>query len=807
MRGLWLCIVLLCGTATAAAACGPGKLGVYRTVVMDTTGGPNHGSVNHGSSDLLGDKEVLLTFDDGPIPRRTNPILDALKDHCTKATFFMVGKMVQAYPDTARRVAREGHTIAGHTWNHANLGRTGTKGGIDQIERGFAAVEAVTGKPAARLFRFPYLRDTRALLKYLNGRDISSISIDIDSGDTRRDGRTTTAVFNRTMRTLRKRGRGILLFHDLKKATAQVMPRLLKQLAKEGFRVVHLQTKAQYPAKPALLARYRPKARPKPRVRLVAVPVRKPSRRVAQRSATTGTIGATLLGGLTGGVNRRTDVAEAAFGRGEAGDSSGPASVANSPETTETTSADDEAAAETGAATETETETVEAANVSTPTSSPARRVVALPVRALRGTQTRAPSRSEIALPRRVDRQAAAETEASETETAALSTEAASTAADVASSEAASESVSETDVTVVTGSPDRAADQTPAAKATTTSRVIDTKAETDGPTATDDASAADPDVVAANDNTGDATRAAVSTTQAGAVGVNAIISNASQERTSERAPDANESSSKADTADLTSAKALTAAASAAEAQTGNATDAPEEPAGAKPSSLDARADRTEPTAPKTELASQTATASAATAVNALIEDKTATKSDGDRLRIAALLSDVSTEAEPSSAPGKRGGDLAAARSGSDEITGNDAADATVDDSNDSAADASDADAATDASSNTLTVATVDSSDATTPEAEQSEPAATSPTQVRVEGPLPARIILPIRNGITDERRLRADKRFRTEAVVRASTARRADTASRAEESEPVPDNAAQLTGENGVSLGSAFDRTR
>ena len=61
---------------------------------------------------------VYLTFDDGPIPESTPFILDTLKEHGVKATFFVVGENVKRYPDLFRRIISEGHSIGNHTYNH-----------------------------------------------------------------------------------------------------------------------------------------------------------------------------------------------------------------------------------------------------------------------------------------------------------------------------------------------------------------------------------------------------------------------------------------------------------------------------------------------------------------------------------------------------------------------------------------------------------------------------------------------------------------------------------------------------------------
>ena len=104
----------------AETACPPGALGVSRIIEIDTTGGPWFGTPR-GDPTFLAPGEVVLTFDDGPTPKYTRPILSALAAHCTKATFFMLGEMAAEYPDLVKEVAAQGHTIGGHTWGLSPL--------------------------------------------------------------------------------------------------------------------------------------------------------------------------------------------------------------------------------------------------------------------------------------------------------------------------------------------------------------------------------------------------------------------------------------------------------------------------------------------------------------------------------------------------------------------------------------------------------------------------------------------------------------------------------------------------------------
>ena len=111
--------------AVKAADCpgNPDPLGVARVVEIDTTGGPGFGFQHYKMYDFLNPKEVVLTFDDGPLPNRTTAVLAALNAECTKAIFFSVGKVAAGYPDILHDVAKAGHTIGAHTMDHKDLSK------------------------------------------------------------------------------------------------------------------------------------------------------------------------------------------------------------------------------------------------------------------------------------------------------------------------------------------------------------------------------------------------------------------------------------------------------------------------------------------------------------------------------------------------------------------------------------------------------------------------------------------------------------------------------------------------------------
>jgi peptidoglycan/xylan/chitin deacetylase (PgdA/CDA1 family) len=247
--------VFVSSAAAAQVECAkPDALGVSRTVEVDTTNGPWFGEP-HGNPDFLKRGEVVLTFDDGPAPASTRPILQALAAQCTKATFFMVGEMVAAHPETVREVAAAGHTIGTHTWSHANLRRMSPDAFKAQIESTFTAAERAAGVAIAPFFRYPYLDYSAATVAYLRSRNIAQFAIDIDSLDWR--DHNAQSVIRRIMARLASRGRGIILMHDIHPTTAAAVPELLARLKAGGYSVVHLVPKA--PA--TTIAAYQPPSR------------------------------------------------------------------------------------------------------------------------------------------------------------------------------------------------------------------------------------------------------------------------------------------------------------------------------------------------------------------------------------------------------------------------------------------------------------------------------------------------------------------------------------------------------------------
>jgi peptidoglycan/xylan/chitin deacetylase (PgdA/CDA1 family) len=236
----------VCAAPAVAADCkDPDKaLGVSRIVEIDASNGPLFGAATSRDKEasFLAPDEVVLTFDDGPVPWVTTPILDTLDEFCTKATFFSVGEMALSYPAMTKEVLARGHTVGTHTWSHPNnLKHLSLDKAKDEIERGFAAVALAASTGIAPFFRFPGLNDSNELLAYLQSRNIASFTVDVISNDSFIG--SPQRIADRTVKLAVQQHGGILLFHDLKRPTAKALPAILSGLKAKGFKVVHLRAK------------------------------------------------------------------------------------------------------------------------------------------------------------------------------------------------------------------------------------------------------------------------------------------------------------------------------------------------------------------------------------------------------------------------------------------------------------------------------------------------------------------------------------------------------------------------------------
>jgi peptidoglycan-N-acetylglucosamine deacetylase len=177
-------------------------------------------------------KCIALTFDDGPGPY-TAKLLDLLREHRTKVTFFLVGQRVGKYAKTTRRMARDGHEIGNHTYTHPHLTSLLDDQVRDQIGRTQAAIHRATGKEP-RLMRPPYGDTDERVGAIAAEMGLPQILWNGSSRDW--ELRNTGAVTKKVL-GLAKRDR-VILMHDIWPETVKAMPKILTTLEKKGYHVV-----------------------------------------------------------------------------------------------------------------------------------------------------------------------------------------------------------------------------------------------------------------------------------------------------------------------------------------------------------------------------------------------------------------------------------------------------------------------------------------------------------------------------------------------------------------------------------------
>jgi peptidoglycan-N-acetylglucosamine deacetylase len=250
MRSVLAVAACVLATAAAAGECpgNPGALGTARTIAVDSTAYPRIGTMQYAGTLPLADKEVVLTFDDGPLPPYSERILDILAAECVKATFFIVGQQARAFPEMVRRAFNEGHTIATHSQHHPRwFDRLTPSRVVAEIDEGIAWTRAALGEAGAvaPFFRVPGLRTSTATEAYLAARALAVWSADIPSDDWRRI--SAGQVMQRSLDRLDHKGKGILLLHDIQPVTALALPQLLRELKARGYRIVHVAAASERP--------------------------------------------------------------------------------------------------------------------------------------------------------------------------------------------------------------------------------------------------------------------------------------------------------------------------------------------------------------------------------------------------------------------------------------------------------------------------------------------------------------------------------------------------------------------------------
>jgi peptidoglycan/xylan/chitin deacetylase (PgdA/CDA1 family) len=224
---------------TQARACEPGAIGtsrVFKVATKDRVG------IGHGYPALgLAHGEIILTFDDGPMPDTTPAILDILAKDCVKATFFMIGKRAEAHPEIAAKVREAGHTIGSHSYTHRELNKLPAQEADDDIQHGYEAVEkAAFGDNAdrPRLVRFPGFKSTPELVAFVHDHHGTVVNTNLSPADWR--GQPAAVTFDRLKALFDHMDRGIVILHDSQKETVKLLPMVIAEMKARKMRVVQL---------------------------------------------------------------------------------------------------------------------------------------------------------------------------------------------------------------------------------------------------------------------------------------------------------------------------------------------------------------------------------------------------------------------------------------------------------------------------------------------------------------------------------------------------------------------------------------
>lgn len=174
---------------------------------------------------------VALTFDDGPHPELTPRLLDILRQNGVRATFYVIGRNVEMYPEIARRIVAEGHEIANHSWSHPRLTALGSSRLQSELSNTSEVIQRTTGRRPTNM-RPPYgaINDgVRQTILRDHGMDV--IMWSVDPLDWKRPG---AQVVRRRLVEGATPG-GILLAHDIHPGTIEAMPGTISDLKAKGY--------------------------------------------------------------------------------------------------------------------------------------------------------------------------------------------------------------------------------------------------------------------------------------------------------------------------------------------------------------------------------------------------------------------------------------------------------------------------------------------------------------------------------------------------------------------------------------------
>ncbi|SER96106.1 polysaccharide deacetylase family protein [Salipaludibacillus aurantiacus] len=195
-----------------------------------------------GSGDSAG-RQIALTFDDGPDATYTPQILDILKDKGVPATFFVVGRQVDQFPELMQRIVKEGHGLGNHSFTHPDLTAIQSSEVREELFKTQQSMSRAVNR-LPDLFRPPYGKLTRADEDFLQEKGFRIVMWSVDTLDW--TGLSGDEIFNRVKNNIKPGG--IILQHNIDvnpgmlDGTVEALPRIIDELQKQGYTFVTVQT-------------------------------------------------------------------------------------------------------------------------------------------------------------------------------------------------------------------------------------------------------------------------------------------------------------------------------------------------------------------------------------------------------------------------------------------------------------------------------------------------------------------------------------------------------------------------------------
>lgn len=233
----WTCSKDGMVTVTKDGVLKPGKNAGKNTVKVTATA--TDGSKLSASFDLRiypaidpSKPMVAITFDDGPNPETTTPMLDALEENYAKATFFCLGQNAGYYPETVQREYNLGMEVGTHTYSHVVLTKLGASQLDDEISKSVDAINKAIGvKPT--LMRPPYGAVNKTVLSAVGGYNLCCMNWSLDTEDWKT--KNADATYNEVMKA---QDGDVVLLHDIHEYNVDAVKRFVPDLIAEGFQLV-----------------------------------------------------------------------------------------------------------------------------------------------------------------------------------------------------------------------------------------------------------------------------------------------------------------------------------------------------------------------------------------------------------------------------------------------------------------------------------------------------------------------------------------------------------------------------------------